>query len=573
MRFYSTLLSLLFTLNGFCQDISNFTQFFINPYTLNPSYAGVEGRLALFAGYRKQWTSIDGAPTISNFSLHTPLSKNVNFGFNAASDKRGIVQTSSAMATVGYVAALDQVTSIRFGLSVGYGFNSVDLSSAANTVSSDPALKNLMANNSFLLGNAGISFHRQTFHGGISLPNIFQPVYLSASSMNITALKPFQSVIIHASNRFYFNKDQNVFEPYLIYHLNGPLPSQIEAATVLHLQHAIWVGASYKQQFGISGLLGFKIQNQLAVGFSYSIKNAGSNQIPAPSYEVQLGLLTGTKKKDAIAYSFVDTHKEKFHRKTAAEIAAERKKKQQILEKKIADDHKKRDELLAKQNAAKAKSNPPVNNNSTKPETTAPTNNNNTKVSNNVVSNPSTNPPVTNTNPQPDTKVVPQEDKGFKPTVETKRDTVRGGPRMKPHADLIAEQQKAPVQDQQHLEEQEKIKRLETHADNPTEEHNNEVVHPHAERHEFVKKGNHHEEMDYGDYVIVGVFKGRPNAEHFSNGLNKMAFTSDFGYLTEKNIWYVYIAQTDNIDDAKSERDKYRKLKIFRDAWLLTVHK
>ncbi|HCW08112.1 MAG TPA: hypothetical protein DGG95_12190, partial [Cytophagales bacterium] len=75
------------------------------------------------------------------------------------------------------------------------------------------------------------------------------------------------------------------------------------------------------------------------------------------------------------------------------------------------------------------------------------------------------------------------------------------------------------------------------------------------------------------DYVIVGAFKGRPNAEHYSNGLNKMAFTSDFGYLTERNVWYVYIAQTDNIDDAKSERDKYRKLKIFRDAWLLTVHK
>jgi len=518
------LFGILLSTTAYGQDISNFTQFFINPYTLNPSYAGIEGRTALFAGYRKQWSSIDGAPVIANFSLHTPLSSKLNFGFSATSDKRGIAQVSAAMLTIGYTAVIDNTTSVRFGLSAGYGSNAVDLTSASSTVTSDPALKTLLSNNSFLIGNAGVSFHKSTFHGGITMPNIFQPVYLSKDAFNVTALKPFQSIVIHASNRFYSNKDQTVFEPYLIYRLNNGLPSQLEAAAVVHLQHVMWVGASYKQQFGISGLLGFKIQNQFAVGFSYSIKNGGANQIPAPSYEVQLGYLVGNKKKDVNAYSFVDTHKEKAKKKTNAEILADRKKQQQIMEKKIADDKKKHEELLAKQKADQLAKN-----------------------------------------------TVPPKDE--KPFVQVqKKDTTRGGPRMKAHVDLIAEQEK-PVVDPQHVEEQEKIKRLETHADNPTEEHANEVVHPHAERHEFVKKGTHHEEMDYGDYVIVGVFKARPNAEHFSTGLNKMTFTSDFGYLTEKNLWYCYIAQATDINEAKAERDKFRKLRIFRDAWLLTVHK
>ncbi|HTH58439.1 MAG TPA: PorP/SprF family type IX secretion system membrane protein [Cyclobacteriaceae bacterium] len=530
---------------AFGQDISNFTQFFINPYTLNPSYAGIEGRTAIFGGYRKQWTSIQGAPTIANFSLHTPLTTKLNFGVSVTSDKRGITQVSAGMLTIGYAAIIDNTTSIRFGLSAGYGSNTVDLTNASSTVTSDPALMNFLSNNSFLIGNAGISFHKNTFHGGITMPNIFQPVYLSKDAFNVTALKPFQSVVIHASNRYYFNRDQNVFEPYLIYRLNNGVPSQIEAAAVVHLQHAMWIGASYKQQFGLSGLLGFKIQNQFAAGFSYSIKNGGANQVPAPSYEVQLGYLFGNKKKDANAYSFVDTHKEKVKRKTAAEIAAEKKRQQQILEKKIADDRKKHEELLAKQKAAQEKKNPPV-------------------VANNQVS--------PNKQQQQQQKVDPVPEKSFV-QVPAKKDTTRGGPRMKQHVDVIADQQKPTTTDPQHIEEQEKIKRLETHADNPTEEHQNEVVHPHAERHEFVKKGSHHEEMDYGDYVIVGVFKGRPNAEHFSTGLNKMSFTSDFGYLTEKNLWYVYIAAADDINEAKAERDKYRKLKIFRDAWLLTVHK
>src|SRR5260221_4974609 len=433
------LFGIFLSTTAYGQDISNFTQFFINPYTLNPSYAGIEGRTALFAGYRKQWSSIDGAPVIANFSLHTPLSSKLNFGFSATSDKRGIAQVSAAMLTIGYTAVIDNTTSVRFGLSAGYGSNAVDLTSPSSTVTSDPVLKTLLSNNSFLIGNAGVSFHKSTFHGGITMPNIFQPVYLSKDAFNVTALKPFQSIVIHASNRFYSNKDQTVFEPYLIYRLNNGLPSQFEAAAVVHLQHVMWVGASYKQQFGISGLLGFKIQNQFAIGFSYSIKNAGENQIQSPSYEVQLGYLVGNKKKDANAYSFVDTKKEKPRKKTAAEIAADRKKQKEILDKKLADDKKKHEEQLAKEKEAQL-----AKNNLTKTEV-----------------------------------------KTITPVVENKRDTTRGGPRMKHQTDLIEQQQKA-VTDAQHQEEQDKLKRLEEHASNPVEQHNSDTVHAHAERHEFV---------------------------------------------------------------------------------------
>ncbi len=175
------------SVTAIAQDISNFTQFFINPYTLNPSYAGVEGRLALFAGYRKQWTSIEGAPTISNFSLHTPISKSLNFGLSLTSDKRGIAQVSAGMLTIGYNAVIDNETSVRFGLSAGYGFNNVNYSSANVGDPSDDVLTKLMAKNSYLIGNAGISFHNKTFHGGVSLPNIFQPVYLR-KGFTVTAM-------------------------------------------------------------------------------------------------------------------------------------------------------------------------------------------------------------------------------------------------------------------------------------------------------------------------------------------------------------------------------------------------
>jgi hypothetical protein len=51
-----------------------------------------------------------------------------------------------------------------------------------------------------------------------------------------------------------------------------------------------------------------------------------------------------------------------------------------------------------------------------------------------------------------------------------------------------------------------------------------------------------------------------------------MGFAADYGHLTEKNLWYVYLIQTTDINAARAERDRLRKMKLFRDAWLLTVH-
>ncbi len=124
----------------------------------------------------------------------------------------------------------------------------------------------------------------------------------------------------------------------------------------------------------------------------------------------------------------------------------------------------------------------------------------------------------------------------------------------------------------QHMDEQDKISRLSDHKENPTEEHNEEG-HPHGERHEFVRRGNHQSEMDLGDYVIVGVFRGEANAKHMSEELKKLGFSEvDFGYLTDKAVWYVHIAGSNDIEEAKTKRNKYRKMKMFKDAWLLTVH-
>lgn len=521
LRSVYSIFVMLVCITSFCdgQDISNFTQFYINPYTLNPSYAGVEGQTALFLGYRKQWASIEGGPAIGNFSAHTPLNKNLGLGFSATNDKRGITQVSGALLSVSYTATIDNATSIRFGLSAGMGFNTVDAAILATY--NDPAITSLLSNNSSLLGNAGISFHKKTFHIGVALPNIFEPMYLSKDAFTVSPTKPFQSIVLHASNRFYFNKDKNVFEPYLIYRMNGSLPPQIEAAAIVHLQHTVWVGASYKQQFGISALLGFKIKNQFGIGLSYTVQNMGENQIASPSYELQMGYLLGNKKKGSENYSFVDTHKEKL-KKPPVNAVASRKQAQRNLDKRLQEDRKRQEAALAR-----AKNLPSASANLTH---------------------------------QPRFKAK-QDLLADKPiAVDTAKVPAKAAP---PSPPVDAATAKAHAEERKVLDQH-----LDDHAEGKHDDAHQSTVN---QRHDFVKRGTHHEELEAATYVIAGAFQSRANAEHYVAKLKTMGFKPDFGHLSVRNLWYVFVSEEQAIPVARQERDALQKNKIFKDVWLLTV--
>lgn len=561
----------------YAQDQTNFTQFYFNPYLINPSYAGIDGKTAINVTYRKQWATLESGPQLANLSLHTPVSKRVSTGFSVTSDKRGLLNNSGLLVTFGYSIPFDDESFLRFGLSGGAAWNTVDIEKLG--MLNDPALGNLLDNNTSLLGNTGISVHIKTFHVGFSLPVIFTPSYVSNDAFSITEVKPFQSFIFHVSNRFYFNRNKNIFEPYALYRMSANLPPQLEVAGILHLNHVLWVGGSFKQDFGISALGGIKLNNTLAIGGSYSLKNSGVNELNSPTYEISLGLLLGERRKNTPMYSFVNTEKERRRKgtgKSASErIAAQRrqneiarkkqqdalaqkkqqqeeaqkkqaelarKQEQEALAKKQAEEaaQKQREELARKQReeAAKAKAEALA---AQQKKEEAP------KV--------------------PQAKAKTEE---FKSSIRKDTVVVTHRPRFNaitPSLEVL----NIEVTEHTADDERERIARLEANADNPKALHN-ESNHPNSERHEFVQRGNHKEELDVADYVVTGVFKDEANARQFTNGLKKLGFKPNYGYLTEKAVWYVYLHQSNDINKARTERDRYRKMIIFRDAWLLTVH-
>ena len=559
------------------QDITNFSQFFINPYSINPSYAGIEGRPAMFLGYRKQWIDIEGAPTTASFTFHAPTTFGLNYGFNLSNHKAGVLNTSAAMLSLGYSVTTSKHSFIRFGFSGGAAYNGIDLSVFDELANPDPVVTKALDKNMYLIGNAGLSFHFNSVHFGASMPTIFAPAYVSADAFSVTEVKPFQSLIVHASNRFYFAKDKHVFEPYVLYRMNQDLPSQIEAAAIVHLNHVLWFGGSWKQDFGISALGGIKIQNFFLIGGSYSLKNSGINELNSPTFEIQLSYIFGPKKKDIPVYSFVNTVKEKEKRKLppparpqqTAPIVAKTTQPQQQTPVQTPPAQKPTEtkppvqqpvtQPVAQQPQQQPVVTAPVQQ-QTKPPVTQPV------VAKPPVQQPVTQPVVTTPSVQQPVSQPTTQPVVTPPVQAPKRHD--GGPRLK--SDIFSID--LPTYDTASHEEEARLSRLDEHAGDPDEHHGDDPdTHANAERHEYARRGPGKEDLKPGDYVIAGVFKNSSGADRYADGLQKLGFKAEYGHISEKGMWCVYIVIAKNINEARAERDNFRKMKIFRDAWLLTV--
>jgi type IX secretion system PorP/SprF family membrane protein len=190
-----------------------------------------------------------------------------------------------------------------------------------------------------------------------------------------------------------------------------------------------------------------------------------------------------------------------------------------------------------------------------------------------------TKPVVTEETKPVETKPVVTE---TKPVVEEKPvETKPATEERKPEETKPTEKKSASPGEVVHLSEEEQaqheedlISRLDDHTDNPLEEHAGEE-HEHSERHEFWTRGDHAKELEIGHYVIVGVFKSEANAKRVSDGYRNLGFKEvDYGFQSGKGFWFVHIAGSEDMDvpDANKLRNKYRKMKMFKDAWLLTVH-
>lgn len=562
----------------------------MNPYVYNPAYAGVEGHTVLFVMYRQQWTNIQGAPQTTHASFHVPLQGGIAFGASAFNVTQGLLSTSAGKISAGYLVNIDRTHFLRFGLSVGGGINSVNISEFDSP--DDPAFTDFLDQNSFLIGDFGMTYHFGHFNLGFSIPNLFTYDVVTQTNFAPINVTPLDNILFKTNYRGHVSDDFAI-EPHLIYRYSNVVPHQFEGTVIAHLKHIVWVGASYRQDAGLIGLAGAKIKEKIGVGVAYELGNSKISSELGPTFEINIGYHLGTKKDHAEhVSSFI-----KSHRHTAEERAkkAELERQKQIAALQSSRPEQDTDALGI---VGTATNNPPLTTNTTetaetsedwdhqeeegqlertnqfgekevgirleKPNTAGGTD----VVLSWVPATDATNMTVASdghlerelsdgtkeigiryerTNPDGTTETVIKWDRVMN---EQQAEVISSNP------DLTAAEQTEVAKGDPTLTQD-----FRTNEDLAT-----------SSDHVVVRRGNHLLELPAGNFVIGGAFNVFQHAEDFSDDLFQQGFHDTIvGYSSARGYYYVVVFQSSDVTQARAKRDEMRNSAILSKAWVLQV--
>lgn len=576
----------------FAQQPQVYNQFFMNPYMYNPAYAGVEGHAAIFVMYRDQWTNVESAPQISHVSFHVPLKGGIALGGAAFNNSQGLLNTSAAKVSAAYLINIDRTHFLRFGMSLGAGINSVNISEFDSP--GDPAFDNFLDQSTFFIGDFGFTYHFGHFNVGVALPNLFSYNPITQKEISEIGFSPTDNVLLKINYRGHINDDFAI-EPHLIYRYSGVIPHQYEGTLIAHLYHIVWVGASYRQDAGIIGLAGAKVKEKIGIGFAYELGNSNISSDLGPTLELNIGYHLGTKKDHAEhVSSFIKSHR----------LSAEERARKAELERQ-------------RQLAALQQSRPTTTDDSD---------------ALGIVATPTT---LDDPDPEAD---IPTEKADDWDHQEEHEEISRVNQFGEEETGIRLEKEGADgdknvviswvpktesgtlkVAEDGHLErelpdgtKEVGIKYEKTNEDgsvehivkwdpainenqaelisqNPelTEEHHDEIAkgdpdltqdfRTHEELgasddHVTVKRGNHLLELPEGNFVIAGAFSEFEHAEDYSDQLFQAGYHDTMvGFSSARGYYYVVVYQSGNIRQARSKRDEFRKIPRLSKAWVLQV--
>ncbi|HEY5325921.1 MAG TPA: type IX secretion system membrane protein PorP/SprF [Mucilaginibacter sp.] len=310
------------------QQKPQYTQYVFNNLLLNPAVTGIENYTDVKAGYRSQWTGLQGAPVTSYLTVDAPIGNNFIQGDATASPAEGGENPSSRLYTQNYMAAephhgigfmlvSDQTGPItqtnidvtyayhlgltdRINLAVGVaaGVNNINLNTSELTLETpfDPAIANGTNSQWKPDLSTGIWLYSSNYYFGASVQEILPENLYFSTNNAYNQSKTVPQYFVTGGVKLFLNDDITLLPSFLIKEIN-PTPFTYDINAKLSFQDKVWIGASYRRNDSFGVLAGINISSFINIGYSYDITTSALNTVSNGTHEIVISLLLNNRYK------------------------------------------------------------------------------------------------------------------------------------------------------------------------------------------------------------------------------------------------------------------------------------
>jgi type IX secretion system PorP/SprF family membrane protein len=288
-RFIIVLSAILTSITILAQQTPLSENYFMDKYSLSPSYAGNFNPRYLIMGYRSDWSGIDGGPKTLRISYNDSFMEKSGYGGKIVYDKAGIFSQLYIIGSYSYNLQINNDHHIMFGLSAGIYKNRLNLLDYYNdpNYTIDPALINQDIKSKLkFMSDFSVVWTWQGVEAGFMFSNIsFGDASYKDVDLKYNPLANFQ---FHATYLYNINEDWDV-APLVIVRGGKFIKSQFELASQVVYLKKFWGSLVFRDP-GILGFgIGANIDKGLKIAYNFNFATNVSMGV-FNNHEISIGV-------------------------------------------------------------------------------------------------------------------------------------------------------------------------------------------------------------------------------------------------------------------------------------------
>jgi type IX secretion system PorP/SprF family membrane protein len=210
---------------------------------------------------------------------------NLGLGGNIVHDEIGPSTTTNLAVDVSYTIRFENESRLAFGMKVGGQLLNIDYTKLNHYNPSDVSFRNNITNQFSPNIGAGLFYYNENSYLGLSVPMMLQT-------------KMYDEFAYSDANRrqhFYlmggkvYDLTYNVkFKPAFVAKMVAGAPLQVDLTGNFLINEKFTVGLAYRWSAALSGLVGFKVSDRLAIGYGYDRETTRLSNFNSGSHELFL---------------------------------------------------------------------------------------------------------------------------------------------------------------------------------------------------------------------------------------------------------------------------------------------
>ncbi len=263
------------------QNPTNMTHWIFSRSNFNPASTGVNKGMEFFLWDREQWWGLEGRPSTQMLNANFFVKKlHGGLGATVQMDRIGFQSNLTFRLNYAYHIQLNENAFLSAGLGAGFVYTNTRAGGLNFSNPDEPVLNNFNENQV-----------RPDVAGGLELIHKNYTVGISANHLigSPGSKYPYFARGLNLYGSYSFNiKDKARLVPSLL--IRSPFfTTQFEGNLLAYfLKDKVWIGAAYRFQDAVSGMVGVQILKGLRLGYSFDYSMGGLKPYNPGTHEIML---------------------------------------------------------------------------------------------------------------------------------------------------------------------------------------------------------------------------------------------------------------------------------------------